>query len=148
LSNHTHTEIWVSIGFAVSFFVAFLITLLASDGLAWDQIEVIWIVAISVGFINHGIWSHEKGLVLGGFLSIIATLISLAFAPTLFPIGWIVLGCASAISGFCRVPRGENLLVGVYIALGGCIRSVSVYLSTSGFSAWMVRARVKIFFVV
>jgi len=129
---------WVSIGFAASFFVAFLITLLASDGMTWDQIEVIWTVAISAGFINHGIWGREKGLVFGGSLSIAATLISLAFAPTFFPVGWIVLGCAAAISDFYRVPRGESLLVGVYIALGGCIRLLSIYLSVSGFSAWMV----------
>ena len=61
MSNHTRAEMWVSIGFAASFFVAFLITLLASDGMTWDQIEVIWTVAISAGFINHGIWGREKG---------------------------------------------------------------------------------------
>jgi hypothetical protein len=128
----------VSIGFAASFFVAFLVTTLASEGMTWNQIEAIWIVAISAGFINHGIWDRERGLVLGGALSIAATLISLPFAPKFFPLGWIVLGCAVAVSGFYRAPRTENLLIGVYIALGGFIRLLSVYLSTNYFSAFMV----------
>jgi hypothetical protein len=136
--NHTHTDMRVSIGFAASFFVAFLVTTLASEGMTWNQIEAIWIVAISAGFINHGIWDRERGLVLGGALSIAATLISLPFAPTFFPLGWIVLGCAVAVSGFYRAPRTENLLIGVYIALGGFIRLLSVYLSTNYFSAFMV----------
>ena len=138
MPNHTRTEMQISIGFAASFFVAFLVTILASERMTWDQIEAIWTVSMSAGFINHGIWDRERGLVLGGFLGITATLISLAFAPTFFPIGWIILGCAAAVSGFYRAPRGENLLIGVYIALGGCIRLFSVYLSISGLSAWMV----------
>jgi hypothetical protein len=138
VSNHTRTEMCVSIGFAASFFVAFLVTLLASEGMSWEQIEAIWTVAISAGFINHGIWDREMGLVLGGSLSIVATLISLAFAPTFFPIGWIILGCAATVSGFYRVPRRGDLLVGVYIALGGSIRLLSVYLSISDFSTSMV----------
>jgi len=136
--NHTRTDMRISIGFAASFFVAFLVTILALEGMTGDQIEAIWTVAISAGFINHGLWDRERGLVLGGSLSIAATLISLAFSPTFFPVGWIVLGCAIAVSGFYRAPRKENLLVGVYIALGGFIRLISVYLSTSFFSAWMV----------
>ncbi len=136
--DYTRTEIWVSIGFAVSFFVAFLFTLLASEGMTWDQIEAVWTISISAGFINHGIWDREKGLVLGGSLSVAATLISLAFTPNFFSVGWIILGCFAAISGFYRPPRKENFLVGVYIALGGFIRLLSVYLSISGLSAWMV----------
>jgi hypothetical protein len=136
--NRTRTDMRVSVGFAASFFVAFLVTLLAPEGMTWNQIETIWTVAISAGFINHGIWDRERGLVLGGFLSIAATLISLAFAPTFFPAGWIVLGCAVAVSGFYRAPRTENLLIGVYIALGGFIRLLSVYLSASYSSAMMV----------
>jgi hypothetical protein len=128
--NHTRTDMRVSVGFAASFFVAFLVTILAPEGMTWNQIEAIWTVAISAGFINHGIWDRERGLVLGGSLSIAATLVSLAFAPTFFPLGWIVLGCAVAVSGFYRAPRTENLLIGVYIALGGFIRLLSVYLST------------------
>jgi hypothetical protein len=128
----------VSVGFAASFFVAFLVTILAPEGMTWNQIEAIWTVAISAGFINHGIWDRERGLVLGGSLSIAATLISLPFAPTFFPVGWIILGCAVAVSGFYRAPRTENLLIGIYIALGGFMRLLSVYLSTSFFSAFMV----------
>ena len=128
----------VSIGFAASFFVASLVTILAPEGMTWNQIEAIWTVAISAGFINHGIWDREKGLVLGGFLSIAATLISLPFAPTFFPVGWIVLGCAVAVSSFYRAQRTESLLIGVYIALGGFIRLLSVYLSASYSSAMMV----------
>jgi hypothetical protein len=136
--NHTHIDMRVSVGFAASFFVAFLVTILAPEGMTWNQIEAIWTVAISASFINHGILDRERGLVLGGSLSIAATLISLAFAPTFFPLGWIVLGCAIAVSGFYRAPRTENLLIGVYIALGGFIRLLSVYLSTSYSSAMMV----------
>jgi hypothetical protein len=128
----------ISIGFAAGFFVAFLLTVLAPEGMTGDQIEAIWTVAISAGFINHGIWDRERGLVLGGSLSIAATLASLAFAPTFFPVGWIVLGCAIAVSGFYGASRAENPLIGVYIALGGFIRLLSVYLSTTFFSAWMV----------
>ena len=138
MPNRTRTEMRVSIGFAAGFFVAFLITIVALEGITWDQIEAIWTVAISAGFINHGIWDRERGLILGGFLSIAVTLISLPFAPIFFPVGWIVLGCAVAVSDFYRAPWTENLLVGVYIALGGFIRLISVYLSTSSSSAMMV----------
>jgi hypothetical protein len=106
--------------------------------MTWDQIEAVWTVAISAGFINHGIWEHEKGLILGGFLSILATLISLPLAPAFFPVGWIVLGFAVAISGFYHAPRTESPLIGVYIALGGFIRLISFYLSASYSSAMMV----------
>ena len=37
MSNHIRSEMWVSIGFAGSFFVAFLVTLLASEGMSWEQ---------------------------------------------------------------------------------------------------------------
>ena len=137
MPSQTNTEMRISIGFAASFFAAFLVTILAPEGMTANQIEVIWIVAISGGFINHGIWDRERGLVLGGSLSIAATLISLAFAPTFFPVGWIILGCAVAISGFYRTPKTEGL-IGIYISLGGIIRLLSVYLSTSVSSVWMV----------
>jgi hypothetical protein len=128
----------VSIGFAVGFFVAFLVTILSPKGIAESQIETVWIVAISAGFINHGIWYRESGLVLGGFLSIIISLISLTFVSPLFPVGWIILGCAIAVSGFYRVPRTGDLLIGVYITIGGIIRLFSAFFQTNFFSAWMV----------
>jgi hypothetical protein len=136
--NPSSTEMRVSLGFAASFFAAFLVTVLAAEGLTWDQIEALWTVAISAGFINHGFWDREWVLVLGGSVSIAGTLISLAFAPAFFPIGWIILGGAATASGFYHAPRGESLLVGIYIALGGCIRVLSIFLSISGLSTWMV----------
>ena len=129
MPNHTRTDMRVSIGFATGFFVAFLVTILAPKGMTGDQIEAVWTVAISAGFINHGIWYRERGLILGGYLSITATLISLPFAPTFFPMGWIILGCAIAVSGFYRAPRTENLFIGVFIALGGFIRLLSLFLN-------------------
>jgi len=136
--DRTRTDMRISIGFAVSFFIAFLVTISAPEGMTTDQIEAIWTIAISAGFINHGIWELEKGLVIGGFLSIAATFISLLFVPAFFPVGWIVLGCSVAISGLYRAPRTENLPIGVYIALGGFIRLLTVYLSATYFSAMMV----------
>ena len=136
--DRTTTDMRISIGFAVSFFIAFLVTISAPEAMTTDQIEAIWTIAISAGFINHGIWELEKGLVLGGFLSIAATFISLLFVPAFFPVGWIVLGCSVAVSGLYRAPKTENLLIGVYIALGGFIRLLTVYLSATYFSAMMV----------
>ena len=137
MPNHTRAEMRVWIGFAASFSIAFLVTILAPEGMTWDQMEGVWIVAVSAGFINHGIWDHERAMVLSGSLSIAVTLISTAFAPMFFPVGWNVLGCGPALAGFYRGPRTEGL-VSVYITLGGFIRLLSVYFSTSAFSVWMV----------
>jgi hypothetical protein len=140
VSNHTHSDMRISIGFAVAFFTAFLVAILAPKGITESQIETVWIVAISTGFINHGIWYRERGLVLGVFLSIATTLISLPFALPFFPSGWIILGCAIAVSGFYRAPRTGNLLIGVYITIGGIIRLLSAFFQTSfflhGWSGW------------
>jgi len=137
VASHTRSEMWVSIGFAVSFFLSFLVSFADWEGMTWDRKEAFWTVAICAGFVNHGFWTRERGLVLGGFSGIAAALISLAFAPTLFPIGWIVLGCAVAVSGFYPVRKTEGF-VGVYVILGGFIRLLSVFLSTSVLSIWMV----------
>ena len=135
--SRTSIEMRVSVGFAASFFVSFLVMFLGWQELTWDQTEAVWAVAISAGFINHGIWTREKGLILGGLLSIIATLIGIVVVPKFFPMGWIILGCATAASGFYHAPRAEGV-VGVYIALGGLIRLLSAYLSASAVSVWMV----------
>jgi hypothetical protein len=135
--DYTLTEMRVSLGFAVSVFVSFAVTLFAWDVMTWDRIEAVWTIAIAAGFINHGIWDSQRGMVLGGLFSILATLVSLAYAPLLLPVGWIILGCATAVSAFSRDPRTESL-IGVYIALGGSVRLLTVYLSTSTLSSWMV----------
>lgn len=131
----------VSIGFAASFFFAFLATILAGERMTVDEIETVWTVAISAGFINHGLWDRQRIMVLGGCLSIAATSISLAFALTFFPLGWIILGCATAISGFHTHARlGPESLIGVYIALGGLIRLLSVQFPALAdpLSVWMI----------
>jgi len=130
-------EMRVSVGFAASFFVSFLVMFLGWQEFTWDQKEAVWAVAVSAGFINHGIWTREKGLILGGLLSIVATSIGIIVVPRFFPLGWIILGCATAASGFYHPPRTEGV-VGVYIALGGLLRVLSAYLSASAVSVWMV----------
>ena len=135
--NHTQTEMRVWVGFAVSFSIAFLVMNLALKGFTAAQIWAIWTVAMSAGFINHGIWDRERIMILSGSFSIAVTLISLAFAPMFFPVGWIILGCGVAVSGFYSHLRTQSL-VGVYITLGGFIQLLSVYLSTSASSVWAV----------
>ena len=135
--SRTSVEMRVSVGFAASFFVSFLVMFLGWQELTWDQTEAVWAVAVSAGFINHGIWTQEKGLILGGLLSIAVTLIGIVVVPKFFPMGWVILGCATAASGFYHPPRTEGV-VGVYIALGGLLRLLSAYLSASAVSVWMV----------
>ena len=135
--SRTSIEMRVSMGFAASFFVSFLVMFLGWQELTWYQREAVWAVAISAGFINHGIWTRERGLIFGGLLSIVATLTGIVVVPEFFPLGWIILGCAIAASGFYHPPRAEGV-VGVYIALGGLLRLLSAYLSASAASVWMV----------
>jgi len=140
VSNSTREEILVWIGFAVSFAIAFFIMILGQEKLMMDQIWAIWTVAMSTGFTSHGIWHRERILIFGGFLSTMVTLFSLVFAAQLFPMGWIVLGCAVAMSGFLSHLRFQSL-IGVYVTLGGVITLFSVYLTASALSAllvWMV----------
>ena len=140
LSNNTREEMLVWIGFAVSFAIAFFIMIWGQDRLMVDQVWAIWTVAMSTGFISHGFWHRERILVFGGFLSIVVTLFSLVFAAQLFPMGWVVLGCAVAMSGFLSHLRFQSL-IGVYVTLGGVITLFSVYLTASALSAllvWMV----------
>ena len=143
MQDHARTEMRVWIGFAVGSGIAFLITILFSERMTAGQIEALWLAAMSVGYINHAIWHREKGVVVSGILGIAAALISLVLAPTLAPVGWIVLGGGLAVTGFYDIPRthGHSRVhgfVGVYVALGGFIRLLSVYLSTSAYAVWMV----------
>ena len=140
VSNNAREEILVWVGFAVSFAIAFFIMIWAQDRLKVDQVWAIWTVAMSTGFISHGFWHREKITILGGSLSVVVTLFSLVFAAQLFPMGWVVLGCAVATSGFLNHLRFQSL-IGVYVTLGGVITLLSVYLTGSALSAllvWMV----------
>jgi hypothetical protein len=139
-SNSTREEMLVWLGFAVSFAIAFFTTILGQERLMVDQVWAIWTVAMSTGFVSHGILHRERIMVFGGFLSIVVTLFSLVFAAQLFPIGWVVLGCAVAMSGFLNHLRFQSL-IGVYVTLGGVITLFSVYLTGSALSVllvWMV----------
>ena len=139
-SDSTREEMFVWIGFAASFAIAFLVMILGQERLMADQVWAIWTVAMSTGFISHGIWHREKIMISGGLLSISVTLFTLFFASQLFAIGWVVLGCAVAISGFLSHLRFQSH-IGVYITLGGVITLLSVYLTATALSAllvWMV----------
>ena len=139
-ANSTREEMRVWIGFAVSFAVAFFVTIVGQERLMVDQVWAIWTVAMSTGFMSHGIWHRERFLIFGGFLSAAVALFSLVFAVQLFPMGWVVLGCAVAMSGFLSHLRFQSL-IGVYVTLGGVITLLSVYLTASALSAllvWMV----------
>ncbi len=140
MSNHVRSDMLTWIGFAVSFAIIFLITLLAPQRLTPFQIGAIWTIAISAGFINHGILDRVKIMILSGSISIVVTLISLALAPMFFSVGWIILGFGISISGFSNRLLTEGL-VGVYIMLGGIIQLTTIYLgivSTTDLSIWMI----------
>ena len=140
MSNNTREEMLVWVGFAVSFAIAFFVIILGREQLMMDQVWAIWTIAMSTGFISHGIWHRERIMTFGGILSIVVTLFSLVFAALLFPMGWVVLGCVVAISGFLSHSRFQSL-IGVYITLGGVITLFSVCVTGSALSAllvWMV----------
>ena len=142
VSSNTREEMLVWMGFAVSFAIAFFVIILGQEKLMADQVWAIWTVAMSTGFISHGIWHRERIIIFGGFLSIVVTLFSLVFVPPLFPMGWVVLGCVVTISSFLSHSRFQGL-IGVYVTLGGVITLISVYLTGSALSAlmvWMVLA--------
>ena len=143
MQEHTRTEMRVWIGFASGSSIAFLITVLFSERMTADQIEALWLAAMSVGYINHAIWHHEIGVIVSGSLGMMAALLSLVLVPVLVPVGWFVLGLGLAVTGFYNVPRthghsGVHGFVGVYVALGGIIRLLSLYLKTSTYTVWMV----------
>jgi hypothetical protein len=140
VSNNTREEMLVWIGFAVSFAIAFFIIIVGQEKLMVDQVWAIWTAAMSTGFISHGIWHRQRIIIFGSFLSIVVTLFSLVFVTQLFPMGWVVLGCTVAMSGFLSHLRFQSL-IGVYVTLGGVITLFSVYLTGSALSVllvWMV----------
>jgi hypothetical protein len=140
VSNNTRKEMLVWIGFAVSFATAFFIIILGQERLMEDQIWAIWTLAMSTGFISHGIFHRERIIIFGSFSSIVVTLFTLVFAAQLFPLGWIILGCAVAMSGFSSHLKFQSL-IGVYVTLVGVVTLFSVYLTGSALSVllvWMV----------
>jgi len=140
--DHAHIEMRVWIGFAASFSLAFLGTILAQDRLTADQVWAVWTAALSAGFINHGVWHRDRIVVLSSSLSIILALLGLAFAPALFPAGWIIAGCGVAVSGFYNRSRNQGL-IGIFVALGGMIHLLATLIATTALSVllvWLVLA--------
>jgi hypothetical protein len=142
MQDHPRIEARVWIGFAASFSLAFLATFLAQDRLTADQVWAVWTLALSAGFANHGVWHRDRIVLLSSSLSLLLALLSLIFAPALFPAGWIVLGCGSAVSGVHNHSRNEGL-IGVFVALGGTIHLLAIVLATTDLVVllvWLVLA--------
>jgi hypothetical protein len=142
MRDHAQVEARVWIGFAVSFSLAFLATILAQDRLTADQVWAVWTVALSIGFINHGFWHRDRLVLLSSAVSIILALLALVFIPALFPAGWLILGCGSAFSGISNHSRTE-ILIGVFVVLGGTIHLLAIVLATADLTVllvWLVLA--------
>jgi hypothetical protein len=142
MQDHAQVEVRVRVGFAASFSLAFLATILAQDRLTADQVWAVWTVALSAGFLNHGVWHRDRLVLLSSAVSIILALLALVFIPALFPAGWLVLGCGSAVSGFSNRSRNESL-IGVFVALGGTIHLLAIVLATADLTVllvWLVLA--------
>ena len=142
MQDHAQVEVRVWIGFAASFSLAFLATFLAQDRLAADQVWAVWTLALSAGFVNHSVWHRDRIVLLSSSLSMLLALLGLVFAPALFPAGWIVLGCGSAVSGVYNRSRNESL-IGVFVALGGMIHLLAIVLATADLTVllvWLVLA--------
>ena len=139
MSSQMRSEIWISFGFAASFFAAFLFTFLSPWNLSIDSIGAIWTIAISAAFVNHGIWEREMGLILGGSLSVLFTLISTVFCPDFVSLGYVALGISMAISSLLHTGKiRPQSIVGAYFALGGIVQLFSVLLSVSNLVSLMV----------
>ena len=80
MHDHARVEVRVWIGFAASFSLAFLATILAQDRLTADQVWATWTVALSAGFLLHGIWHHDRIGLLTSALSQNAVLLRCAVA--------------------------------------------------------------------
>lgn len=142
-SDHTRGEILIWIGFAASFFFAFLIMSLISGELTPNQIGAIFTIGMSVGYINHGIVDREKKMIFIGALSLAVVLVSLVFAPMFFPLGLIILGCGLAGLGFLGRSRTEGF-AGIYIIIGGIIHLLSGFVPGfyetmyEGYAVWAI----------
>jgi hypothetical protein len=142
MQDHAQVEARVWIGFAASFSLAFLATILAQDRLTADQVWAVWTLALSVGFVNHSFWHRDWIVLLSSSLSMVLALLALAFVPTLFPAGWILIGCGSAVSGVYNRSRNE-CLIGVFVALGGMNHLLAMVLATTDLAVllvWLVLA--------
>ena len=142
MQDHRRIEVRVWVGFAASFSLAFLATFLAQDRLAEDQVWAVWTVALSAGFINHGFWHRDRIELLSSAVSMALALLALVLVPALFPAGWILMGCASAVSGLYNRSRNQSL-IGVFVALGGMIHLLAVLFTIDPLSVllvWLVLA--------
>jgi hypothetical protein len=143
MSNHTRSEILIWIGFAASFFFAFLIMSAISGELTPDQIGAAFTIGMAVGYINHGIVDRNKSLIFMGALSLTVILVSLGFAPKYFPLGLIILGCGLAGSGFIDGSRTESF-AGICITIGGIIHLLSSFIPEfyeimyEGAAVWLI----------
>lgn len=133
-------KIWI--GFAVCSSIAMIITFLALERMTIAQLESLWIIAISIGFINHGVWDHDLPTILGGIISSVTTLFALVFIPQFFPVGWIILGGTMIFSRFYFLSKAHRSYIGllnpIYITFGGIFRFLAVYLKISYLATWMV----------
>ena len=137
VNDHAHIEMRVWLGFAASFSLAFLATILAQNKLTADQVWAVWTLALSVAFANHGALHHDRIIFLSSSLSVILALLSLALAPALFPAGWIIMGTASAVSGFRNRSRNQSL-IGAFVALGGMIHLLAILFATDALTVLLV----------
>jgi hypothetical protein len=137
VQDHARVEARVWIGFAASFSLAFLATFLAQDRLTADQVWAVWTVALSAGFINHGIWHRDRIVILSSSVSIVLALLSLILVPRLFPAGWMIIGCGSAVSGVTHRSRNQSL-VGAFVVLGGMIHLLATLTATPALSVLLV----------
>jgi hypothetical protein len=142
MQDHARVEARVWIGFGASFSLAFLATILAQDRLTADQVWAVWTMALSAGFANHSVWHRDWIVLLSSSLSMVLALLALAFVPALFPAGWILVGCGSAVSGVYNRSRNESL-IGVFVVLGGMLHLLATLVATTALSVllvWLVLA--------
>ncbi len=140
-------EMYVWIGFALSFAVAFFIVALAAEDLGWSGIGALFAVAMAVGFVVHGVLGDMKIMLASGLLSILVTATSLLLQPLLFPLGYIVLGGGLTLSALhgetghgYESPSSEGP-VGIIVMVGGSILVISQYVSidpSPDIAIWMI----------